>query len=133
MCTVFILQCKEGLAAFQATLADVEMPIVDVDAAVQVIMEALEHENHEKEIHRVVNQIAREERLFEHDEYDSGDVANRLYAASLRLAGAIKNKLHEHHAYVDGQFPYTFQKFLNHDTFYLRRKPDVPVASIHRP
>jgi hypothetical protein len=124
----FILQCKEEIAQFKADTIDLDMPVIHrtgMNSIVGDIVDAISGDQSQTNNLGIRNAVVYY--LYEHsagrdDDYLLSGVELRLYRAAMRLGSAIKNKLKLHHAYVDGTLPYTFEKFITNDTFYLTRK-----------
>jgi len=127
----FILDCKKEIKEFRAATIDVDLPVIAADVLIETLIDILNEEKLDNSSVYVAagRYIAKTDMYIQYDT----ETTIRLYSAMLKLAGAIRNKLRQHHAYVDGQFPFTFTKSFHHGTLYLTRKREAASTIAHHP
>jgi len=124
MKNVIILNCKKEIERFVVDAIDLDLPSIALPVILEQIVDILNHEDLDKrDIHGAAcNYINNCKMDLFYDPVQLDGAENHLYSAMLKLAGSIRNKLRHHHAYVDGQFPFTFKKIIHDGTFYLTRR-----------
>jgi hypothetical protein len=131
MKNAFILDCQKEVKQFLAETIDIDLPSIATECIVEMLIDVLNDEGLDKrDIHAVATMYIQTDDMY--IQYEP-DALTRLYSSMLKLAGAIRNKLRHHHAYVDGQFPFTFTKSIHHGTFYLTRKREAASPIAHHP
>lgn len=115
-----IMDCSKELQDFKSVVCDLDMPIVDLDAATQLIFEALTiKDTAVRDIFNIACHMSDGEGLFENADLDS-NTCNRIFNAVETLGHQLKDKLSAYHAYVDNQFPYEFKRLNDDGTIILR-------------
>jgi hypothetical protein len=135
MKNAFILDCDHEVKKFIIDTIDIDLPPINVEVILEDIVEILNQEDLNGQRSSRFVYWATAKYIGESDvsiQYDN-EAEMRLYSAMLKLTGAIRNKLRHHHAYVDGQFPFTFTRLIQNGTFYLTRKRDAANANAHHP
>jgi len=131
MKNAFILDCKHEVNVFLAETIDIDLPRISTECIMEMLIDVLNVDGLDKrDIYRLAEMYIQSDDMY--IQYEP-DALTRLYSSMLKLAGAIRNKLLHHHAYVDGQFPFTFTKSIHHGTFYLTRKREATSTIAHHP
>lgn len=117
-----ILDCREELVLFKAVVCGLDMPTVDLEAAVGQIFYAV---GHEYTAHHNTMQLAHamsmQEALFENSELDNGQQV-KIYNAVVDFCDHLIAKLKSLGAYdYNGQFPYENRTILNDGSIILNR------------
>lgn len=129
MKNAFILDCNEEVKKFIVETIDIDLPVISVPVILEDIVEILNQEDMgDRYVYWATSKYIGESDIA--IQYDN-EAEMRLYSAMLKLTGAIRNKLRHHHAYVDGQFPFTFTKLIQNGTFYLIRKREANSVPHH--
>lgn len=135
MINVFILDCKKEIDDFVQQTIDIDLPVISMPTLMRRVMNVLRVEDLGMFSKMALYQAARDYIVQRDqcilDEFFGNDEMDRLYSALLKLADAIRIKLRHHHAYVNGQFPFTFQKFMHNGTFYLTRRDQASTIAHH--
>lgn len=114
-----ILPLAPELHAFRAVVFEMDMPTVDLEAALSQIFDAVQAQNSATALHNLAGNMANGEALFENSDIED-DGKYRVFVSVLRLGEQIRQKLQAYGGYnADGTFPYEFKGMLNHDTVVL--------------
>lgn len=128
-----ILPCKEELLTLKSLVAELDMPVVDMDSVVMCLEEAIRvADDQHVELSATAFHMAGYEDLFENEEIDNAQ-RERVYQATLQLGKQLKNKLASYCLYENGCFNYEFKRFLNEDTLIFSKQHESPISSSTHP
>lgn len=115
----------DELKKFRAALQTPDFPTIDESSMFSQIFDAAATNRH-SEIDSAASLMGHGEGLFENASL-RGEDKERIYRASYDLGMAINQRLHHMRCFDDGDFPYVFKRFINHDTVML-----IPTPSFSR-
>lgn len=118
-----VLQCTEAFLKFRGIVCELDMPVVDLQEAVDQIVDSVGvRDDEDHELILTAFNMAESDSLFENHELDSGQ-QERVYNAVLDLGRSMKKEIDFQYGYVkDGIFPYEFKALINNDTIVFTRK-----------
>ena len=116
-----IIDCEKELKAFRKVVCELDMPTIDMDAALSQVFETVRDlSRFENKICYVASDMAFGDALFENSELEA-DARDRIHEAVVNLGENIKKQLILLKAYEeDGTFPFSFGTLINDSTIVLK-------------
>ncbi len=118
-----VLRCKAAMRKFQREVTDLAMPMIDVDAVMSEVIDAInvrDDSNHELIV--LAHAISETDMIYENVHLDDGQ-QERIHTAVMLLGKELKREIDFHQGYhKDGRFPYKLERLINNDTLVLKRK-----------
>ena len=129
-----VLRCKSAIMKFRGVVCELDMPTVDLDAAVQQIVDSVDvRDDGDHELILTAFNMSEQDGLFENAELDGGQ-QERIHTAVMLLGKELKKEIDFHQGYqIDGRFPYELERLINNDTLVLKRKLDTSASADHYP
>lgn len=99
------------------------MPTMDIDAALDTIIESIElRDDENRELILAAHYMSEQDGIFENAQLDDGQ-QERVHTAVMLLGKELKQEIDFHQGYHnDGKFPYQFERLINNDTLVLKKK-----------
>jgi hypothetical protein len=106
------------------------MPVIDDDATLQLIFDAIKYENDSMSLEKMAHHISLGEGLWE-DDGEANGIQKRTMDAVIDLGGEIKNNLLRIKAYVDGELPYEYRRMLDDSSVILTKRQKYWCQTTH--
>ena len=115
-----LIECKEVLRDFKRVVCELDMPTVDMDAALSQVFDAVQDlSKFEDKLCYLASEMTYGEALFENSDLEA-DAYDRIHEAVVTLGEGLKNHLVNLKAYRDdGTFPFSFRTMLDDNTIHL--------------